>query len=70
MGDPFVEVHQQVASGVSGPVPCRMCGDAEDVHVPGADFHDQQDVASRMTKSRSSASLRAVLVGSGRSIFV
>ena len=43
-GGAIVEVHQQVADLLGGPWPVRVRGDAEDVHVPGADLHDEQAV--------------------------
>jgi len=41
---PVAEVHDQVAGLLSGPGSVGMFGDAEDVHVPGVYFHDEQHV--------------------------
>ena len=38
---PAAEVHDQVASPLSGPGAVGMCGHAEDVHVPGGHFRDE-----------------------------
>src|SRR5438552_14561304 len=43
-GSAIVEVHQQVADLLGGPWPVRVRGDAGDVHVTGADLHDEQAV--------------------------
>jgi hypothetical protein len=41
---PVTEVHHQIAGLLSGPCPVRVSGHAEDVHVPGCYFHDEQHV--------------------------
>src|SRR5439155_5867703 len=38
------QVHHQVADLLHGPRPVRVRGDPEDVHVTGADLHDEQAV--------------------------
>ena len=38
------QIHQQVADLLHGPEPVRVRGDAEDVHVAGADLDDKQAV--------------------------
>ncbi len=42
--DAVTEVHQQVASGLSGPGRCGMGGDAQEMDPAGVDFHHQQNV--------------------------
>jgi hypothetical protein len=37
----ITQVHQQVADLLRGPRPVRVRGHAEDVHVAGADLHDE-----------------------------
>jgi hypothetical protein len=41
---PVTEIHQEIADLLRGPQPVRVCGDPEDVHVAGADFHHEQAV--------------------------
>jgi hypothetical protein len=41
---PLAEVHDQVAGLLRGPGAVRAGGHAEDVHVPGRDLHEEQDV--------------------------
>ena len=40
----IAQIHQQVANLLYGPRPVWVCGDPEDVHVAGADLHDEQAV--------------------------
>jgi len=40
----ITQVHQQVADLLGGPGSVRVRGDIENVHVPGADFYDEQAV--------------------------
>src|SRR6266516_210264 len=42
--DPVVEVHEQVGGLLGGPGAGRVGGPARDVHAPGHDLHDEQDV--------------------------
>jgi hypothetical protein len=46
LGDPFAEVHQEVAGGLGCPGRSRVRGHAEDVDSPGVDLHHEQDVES------------------------
>ena len=43
-GGAITQIHQQVADLLCGPRPVRVRGDTEDVHVTGADLHDEQAV--------------------------
>ena len=43
-GGAVTEVHQEVADLLCGPGTVRVRGDPEDVHVAGADLHDEQAV--------------------------
>jgi hypothetical protein len=57
-----VEVHQQVAGLLGGPVSGRMAGRAEDVHVAAADLHDEEHVdpfkvIAQSTWKKSTASM-------------
>jgi hypothetical protein len=40
----ITEVHQKVAGGLGGPGRARVSGHPEDVHLAGADLHDEQNV--------------------------
>jgi hypothetical protein len=42
--DPVPEVHDEVACLLGGPSSGRVGGHAKDVHAPGSDLHDEQDV--------------------------
>ncbi len=42
--DPVAESHEQAAGLLGGPRAVRVCGHAEDVHVPGGRLHDEQHV--------------------------
>jgi hypothetical protein len=42
--DPVAEVHKEVPDLLGGPRPVRVGGHAGDVHVAGADLHDEQAV--------------------------
>jgi hypothetical protein len=41
---PITEVHEEVTSPLGGPRAVRVCCHAEDMHPPGSDLHDEQDV--------------------------
>jgi hypothetical protein len=40
----LAEVHEKVAGLLGGPGSGRMSGDAQDVHGPGLDLHDEEDM--------------------------
>ena len=42
--DAVAEVKQEVAGLLGGPRPVGIGGDPEDVHVPGSDLHDEEDM--------------------------
>ena len=65
------EIHKQIPGLLGGPRPVRMCGDAEDVHVPGADLEDEEHVqalrvSAQSTWKESQASIVAACVRTNR----
>src|SRR6266851_3002871 len=43
-GGAITQIHQEVADLLHGPGTARVGGDSEDVHVAGANLHDEQAV--------------------------
>jgi hypothetical protein len=48
---PAAQVHEQVAGLLNGPRPVGVGGDAEDMYVPAADLHDEENVQALQGES-------------------